>query len=66
MAAGGCPIYEEEALDAAERVSRPCRPAKLDSEIHGNTIPHLHLHVIPRYRGEPPVHDVERLREALA
>jgi diadenosine tetraphosphate (Ap4A) HIT family hydrolase len=25
---------------------------KLNYEIHGNTIPHLHVHVIPRYRGD--------------
>lgn len=27
-------------------------PVKLNHEIHGNTIPHLHVHVIPRYRGD--------------
>ena len=26
---------------------------KLNYEIHGNTIPHLHMHVYPRYRGDP-------------
>jgi diadenosine tetraphosphate (Ap4A) HIT family hydrolase len=26
---------------------------KMNFEIHGNTIPHLHLHVFPRYRGDP-------------
>lgn len=26
---------------------------KLNWEIHGNTIPHLHAHVYPRYRGDP-------------
>ena len=25
---------------------------KMNQEIHGNTIPHLHVHVIPRYRGD--------------
>jgi diadenosine tetraphosphate (Ap4A) HIT family hydrolase len=25
---------------------------KLNYQIHGNTIPHLHVHVIPRYRGD--------------
>jgi len=28
-------------------------PVKLNVEQHGNTIPHLHLHVFPRYRGDP-------------
>ena len=26
---------------------------KMNYEIHGNTIPHLHLHLFPRYRGDP-------------
>jgi diadenosine tetraphosphate (Ap4A) HIT family hydrolase len=26
--------------------------AKMNYEIHGNTIPHLHLHLFPRYRGD--------------
>ncbi len=25
---------------------------KLNYEVHGNTIPHLHVHLIPRYRGD--------------
>src|SRR5215212_1769043 len=25
---------------------------KMNYEIHGNTVPHLHLHVFPRYRGD--------------
>lgn len=27
--------------------------AKIRYEIHGNTIAHLHLHVFPRYEGDP-------------
>jgi diadenosine tetraphosphate (Ap4A) HIT family hydrolase len=26
---------------------------KLNYEIHGNTLPHLHVHLFPRYRGDP-------------
>ena len=26
---------------------------KLNYEIHGNTLPHLHMHFFPRYRGDP-------------
>jgi diadenosine tetraphosphate (Ap4A) HIT family hydrolase len=28
-------------------------PSKLNYEIHGNTIPHLHMHVSPRFPGDP-------------
>ena len=26
---------------------------KLNYEIHGNTVPHLHVHLFPRYAGDP-------------
>lgn len=39
------------------RVSRAIAAAtgavKLNYEIHGNTVPHLHLHLFPRYVGDP-------------
>ena len=39
------------------RVSRAIAAAtgavKMNYEIHGNTVPHLHLHVFPRYVGDP-------------
>ncbi|HEY1919062.1 MAG TPA: hypothetical protein VGH27_26110 [Streptosporangiaceae bacterium] len=27
-------------------------PAKMNYEIHGNTIPHLHMHLFPRMAGD--------------
>ena len=40
----------------AQRVSRALSAAtgavKLNYEIHGNTLPHLHMHFFPRYRGD--------------
>ena len=39
------------------RVSRAIAAAtgavELNYEVHGNTVPHLHLHVFPRYPGDP-------------
>lgn len=40
-----------------QRLSRALQPAtgavKLNYEVHGNTIPHLHMHFFPRYPGDP-------------
>jgi diadenosine tetraphosphate (Ap4A) HIT family hydrolase len=40
----------------AQRVSRALKAAtravKLNYEIHGNSLPHLHMHFFPRYRGD--------------
>lgn len=40
-----------------QRVSRAIAAAtgavKLNYEVHGNTVPHLHLHLFPRYPGDP-------------
>jgi diadenosine tetraphosphate (Ap4A) HIT family hydrolase len=41
----------------AHRVSSALSPitgsVKLNYEIHGNTLPHLHMHFFPRYSGDP-------------
>ena len=73
--------FWEETLWAAETVDRLFRPMKINYEIHGNTIPHLHVHIFPRYEGDPfvgvpidprkssvewPEGALDRLREALA
>lgn len=56
-------LYELTPEDASrfmrdvQRASRAVHEAtgavKLNYEIHGNTIPHLHLHLFPRYAGDP-------------
>jgi diadenosine tetraphosphate (Ap4A) HIT family hydrolase len=55
-------LYElstEEANDFMQDVQRTAKAlhevtgaVKLNYEIHGNTIPHLHLHLFPRYVGD--------------
>ena len=40
-------------MDIARGVSQATQPVKVNYEIHGNTIPHLHVHVFPRFRGDP-------------
>jgi diadenosine tetraphosphate (Ap4A) HIT family hydrolase/SAM-dependent methyltransferase len=72
--------FWDEVNIVAEAISAALRPKKLNYEIHGNTIPHLHLHLFPRqpgdrFEGRPidgrvrvPRSDaeIERLRSALA
>ena len=44
-------------MDDIQRVAKVLQAitgaVKLNYEIHGNTIPHLHVHLFPRYKGDP-------------
>lgn len=44
--------FWEEVNFVAAALHEALRPVKLNYEIHGNTLPHLHLHVLPRQRGD--------------
>ena len=44
--------FWEDVLRAAEAVATVARPAKMSYEIHGNTVPHLHVHLLPRGPGD--------------
>lgn len=51
--------YLREVLQVARALDQHYHPAKLNFDILGNTVPHLHTHVVPRYvtddsPGEPP------------
>jgi diadenosine tetraphosphate (Ap4A) HIT family hydrolase len=69
-----------EAMAVAEAIEKALRPIKMNYEIHGNTLPHLHMHLLPRqlndaFVGRPidlkEVHhrnseeDIALLKEAL-
>jgi len=73
--------FWEDAMTAARALSGLLRPVKMNYEVHGNTIPHLHLHLFPRFRGDPyeggPIDprrasfhrsplQIRRIRDALA
>lgn len=34
-------------------LTRVLNPAKINIEMHGNSLPHLHLHFYPRFPGDP-------------
>ena len=42
-----------ESMSIAAALSEAERASKMNYEIHGNTIGHLHLHVYPRFVGDP-------------
>jgi len=45
--------FFSDAVEVARAVEGLFRPVKLNYEIHGNTLPHLHLNLFPRYVGDP-------------
>ena len=74
--------FWDDVSAVAEGVQAATSATKLNYEIHGNTIPHLHLHLYPRFAGDPfggrPIDpnagvsfsrsaaDLDRLRAAIA
>jgi diadenosine tetraphosphate (Ap4A) HIT family hydrolase len=56
--------FWEDVLFAAERLAALVKPRKVNYEIHGNTIPHLHTHVFAREPAENV--SLDDLRKALA
>jgi diadenosine tetraphosphate (Ap4A) HIT family hydrolase len=42
-----------DSMLVAEAISSVAAPVKMNYEIHGNTLPHLHLHLFPRQVDDP-------------
>jgi diadenosine tetraphosphate (Ap4A) HIT family hydrolase len=53
LPAGERATFWEEATIVARALVALFEPVKMNYEIHGNVIPHLHLHLYPRYVGDP-------------
>lgn len=45
--------FMKEAQIAARALKEVTGAFKINYEIHGNTVPHLHLHLFPRYLDDP-------------
>jgi diadenosine tetraphosphate (Ap4A) HIT family hydrolase len=45
--------YWREVLRVAKALSRHYQPIKMNYETLGNTVPHLHTHLVPRYTEDP-------------
>ena len=67
--------YWRELLAVGRALEQRLSPVKLNYDVLGNSLPHLHTHVVPRYADdprpgwpfpfpeeEPPPHDEEQLR----
>lgn len=44
--------FMRDAQRAAKAIHEVTGAVKMNYEIHGNTIPHLHMHLFPRYVGD--------------
>lgn len=45
--------FWEDVMFASKVLARLFRPTKMNYEIHGNTVPHLHAHLYPRHPNDP-------------
>lgn len=45
--------FTRDVQRTARAVQEVTRAVKLNYEIHGNTLPHLHMHLYPRYADDP-------------
>jgi diadenosine tetraphosphate (Ap4A) HIT family hydrolase len=45
--------YWHELLEVGRALERHLAPVKLNYDLLGNTVPHLHTHVVPRYADDP-------------
>lgn len=45
--------FIQDAHRVSSVLSAATGAVKLNYEIHGNTLPHLHMHFFPRYAGDP-------------
>jgi diadenosine tetraphosphate (Ap4A) HIT family hydrolase len=45
--------YLDDMVGVAAAIDRAFRPRKMNYECLGNTVPHLHWHLFPRYAGDP-------------
>lgn len=45
--------FFDDMMSAAEALERVFEPTKMNFEMLGNIVPHLHCHINPRYYGDP-------------
>lgn len=45
--------YGSEVLRVGRAIEAVMRPVKLNYDVLGNSVPHLHTHIVPRYADDP-------------
>lgn len=53
LSEGQSGAYWADVLDAAKAIEHHFQPVKMNYQTLGNALPHLHTHVIPRYKEDP-------------
>ena len=53
LAAADASRYWGEVLTVARAIERAFEPVKLNYNLLGNSVPHLHTHIVPRYANDP-------------
>lgn len=48
--------FFEDLVRAGQAIETVYRPDKLNFQLLGNAVPHLHAHIVPRYYGDPAPH----------
>jgi len=74
LTAGERAVLIEDVNRVAKALAAVYEPVKMNYELLGNQVPHIHWHVVPRLRGDPEprwpvwrlVHDRAPVPEALA
>jgi diadenosine tetraphosphate (Ap4A) HIT family hydrolase len=49
-------LFFEDMMRAGQALDRVFTPLKMNFNILGNAVPHLHAHILPRYYGDPAPH----------
>lgn len=49
LAAGEVADYWQDVQDVARMIERTFRPCHMNYQLLGNIVPHLHVHIVPRY-----------------
>jgi diadenosine tetraphosphate (Ap4A) HIT family hydrolase len=46
-------LFFDDMMRAAQALERVFKPTKMNFQLLGNLVPHLHAHIVPRYYGDP-------------